>query len=282
MNDLLPSPAQPNLAQKAYEHIHESILQGRLAVGSVVSEAALAKTLGISRTPVGEAIRQLAREGLVHQVPRYGTIVRQIDRQEVIELYEMREALESFCAAKVASKPAPQIVSRLGQFGQVIGVLCDEVAGLSPDDEVSDAVLRRFLAADLAFHMTILESTGNRRIIETVRTMKTLSRVFRLRRAPHTRRAIVATMDQHTAINDAITAGDSEAARLAMAGHIRASKVESLAFLDVEWKGENRPALAYELPPELVRDIDAIEQTGQPAASRSTPGRPGLLAATGN
>jgi DNA-binding GntR family transcriptional regulator len=275
MNELYATQTPPNLAQKAYDHIHESILQGRLAVGSVVSEAALAKSLGISRTPVGEAIRQLAREGLVHQVPRYGTIVRQIDRQELIELYEMREALESFCAAKIATKPAPQIVARLGQFGQVMQVLCDEIAGSSLDAEVSDSILRRFLAADLAFHMTMLEATGNRRIIETVRTMKTLSRVFRLRRAPHTRKAIVATMKQHIAITNAIAAGNSEAAGLAMAEHIRASKAESLAFFDSEWTSDNRPSQSFELPAELVRDIDAIEQTGHPAG-----GQPDMLVKT--
>src|SRR5262245_15044729 len=98
------SPAGGTLVQRAYEHIQEAILSGHLPAGSVVSEAVLAKSLGISRTPVGEAIRQLAREGLVQQVPRYGTIVKPIDRRELIELYEMRAALESYAAARAAEK----------------------------------------------------------------------------------------------------------------------------------------------------------------------------------
>src|SRR5438105_3197888 len=82
-----------SLAQKAYEHLQEGIFSGRLRAGTVISEEALAKELGISRTPVGEAIRQLAGEGLVEQVPRYGTIVKPLDRRELQELYEIRDAL---------------------------------------------------------------------------------------------------------------------------------------------------------------------------------------------
>src|SRR6187431_3293853 len=109
-----------SLAQKAYEHLQESVLSGRLRSGTVISEAGLAKELGISRTPVGEAIRQLVREGLVEQVPRYGTIVRSIDRQELIDLYEMREALESFAAAKAATRITGPALERLQQFCDVM------------------------------------------------------------------------------------------------------------------------------------------------------------------
>src|SRR5215213_30844 len=109
-----------SLAQKAYDHLQEGVLSGRIRSGEVISEAALAKELGISRTPVGEAIRQLVREGLVEQVPRYGAIVRGIDRQELIDLYEMREALESYAAAKAAEVVTEPMLARLEQFCDVM------------------------------------------------------------------------------------------------------------------------------------------------------------------
>jgi DNA-binding GntR family transcriptional regulator len=262
MNQQNPSPRQTNLIQKAYDSIHESILDGQLAVGSVVSEAALAKSLGISRTPVGEAIRQLAREGFVQQVARFGTIVRQIDREELIELYEVREGLESFAAAKVAADPDPAAVARLNEFCRVMQSISDEIEAAESDTAISEPVLRQFLAADQAFHMAVIEATGNRRMIETVRTMKTLSRVFRLRRARYTRESIVTAARCHQQITDAIASGGCERARLEMAKHVRASRLEAVAFLDAD---QTRESLSTPTASD-VSEIGLIDQPGHSAA----------------
>ena len=90
------------LTHQAYQHIQAEILAGRFAAGTLISETRIAEELGISRTPVGEAIRTLASEGWVEQQPRRGTIVRSFSRREIIELYELREALETFAAGKAA------------------------------------------------------------------------------------------------------------------------------------------------------------------------------------
>jgi DNA-binding GntR family transcriptional regulator len=268
MDDPHSPPPQPNLSQKAYDSIHESILAGRLAVGSVVSEAALAKSLGISRTPVGEAIRQLAREGFVQQIPRFGTIVRQIDRRELIELYEVREGLESFAAAKIAADADPAVVAGLKQLCRVMQSICDEIGDAAMEAEVSEPILRRFLAADQAFHMAILEATGNRKITDSVRTMKTLSRVFRLRRCRYTRQAIVSAAECHHKIADAIASGEPERARIAMTDHIRASRLEAIAFLDAERTRDNNAATSSELAAALVRDIGEIGQADHLVAAK--------------
>ena len=78
--------ATVSLSQRAYQHIQREIVSGQLEPGSVISETLLAKQLGISRTPVGEAIRKLAQEGLVEQVPRYGTIVCDLERRRPVTL----------------------------------------------------------------------------------------------------------------------------------------------------------------------------------------------------
>jgi DNA-binding GntR family transcriptional regulator len=97
--------ASETLTSKAYRHLYGEIVDGRIAAGAVISESAIAKSLGISRTPVGEAVRLLARDGLVDQVPRFGTVVRHVQRTELDEHYEMREALESY-AAQLAARRA--------------------------------------------------------------------------------------------------------------------------------------------------------------------------------
>ena len=111
------------LAQQAYEHIQAEILAGRLSAGSRISEKKIADELGISRTPVGEAIRSLASEGWVEQRPRQGTVVRDFTRREVIELYELREALETFAAGKAAALITDATLSRLDRY-------CDEMERL--------------------------------------------------------------------------------------------------------------------------------------------------------
>ena len=63
------------LSTKAYRYLHDEIVSGRVKGGTVLSEAVVAESLGISRTPVGEAVRQLVKEGLLEQVPRYGPVV---------------------------------------------------------------------------------------------------------------------------------------------------------------------------------------------------------------
>jgi DNA-binding GntR family transcriptional regulator len=258
-----------SLAQRAYEHLQEGVLSGRLRSGTVISEAALAKELGISRTPVGEAIRQLVREGLVEQVPRYGTIVRSIDRAELIDLYEMREAIESYAAAKAAELISEPALNRLQQFCDVMENIERELkdAGTIELDEPS---LKRFLAADMAFHMLILEASGNRRMIEVVKNMRTVSRIFRMRRAPHQFPVVHKALEFHRLILGALRTRDREAARKHMSDHIVAGKNETLSRLQ-PMQDAGAGAVLGELPAEMLKELDDIEQ------ARRTP-----VLATGN
>src|SRR5271169_1260355 len=93
-----------NLKIHAYEHIRKRLLSGDLAPGASLSPALLAKEIGISHTPVREAISQLESEGLVERLPRLGARVRLIDRRELEELFELRETLEADAAAWAAER----------------------------------------------------------------------------------------------------------------------------------------------------------------------------------
>jgi DNA-binding GntR family transcriptional regulator len=80
--------------QTAYRRLLDDIRNGALLPGARLRETELAERLGISRTPVREAIRQLEADGLVTHLPRQGATIRSLDHGEVIELYEMRAVLE--------------------------------------------------------------------------------------------------------------------------------------------------------------------------------------------
>ena len=83
------------LREQALDHLREEILSSRLEPGTELSEVALARSLGISRGPLREALGQLAAEGLVTMVPRRGAVVTRLTRREFLDAYQVREALES-------------------------------------------------------------------------------------------------------------------------------------------------------------------------------------------
>src|SRR5499427_8014529 len=82
------------LWQRVHDHLREEILAGRLPAGTELQEVALAAELGVSRGPIREAIGRLAAEGLVTVRPRRGAVVRSLSKQEFLEAYQVREALE--------------------------------------------------------------------------------------------------------------------------------------------------------------------------------------------
>jgi DNA-binding GntR family transcriptional regulator len=251
--------AKDSLTDTAYKHLQEQILRGDLPAGSVLSESRLAKELGVSRTPVGDAIKQLVQEGLVEQIPRYGTIVREIDWNEIEELYELREALESYAASRAAERiTAPQIAQ--------LRLLCERIEGLARELEQQNVTslegesLLNFLAADLAFHLLIVRASGNHRILRTIRETRTISQIFRIRRQQHDLKTVRSACSDHQRIVDALERQDPAAAAEAVAEHIRESKNQSLKWLRDHRKGPGLAASLYpSLPESLVEELRRLE-----------------------
>ena len=251
---------EPPLTHRAYRHIQSEILAGRFAAGTLISETRIAEELGISRTPVGEAIRTLAAEGWVEQQARRGTVVRSFSRREIIELYELREALETFAAGKAAVLVSESVLSRLERY-------CDEMHSLAEQLEASgastleDTPLKRFLAADMAFHLLIVRTAGNSRIMKLVQQTRTISRLFRMRRQRHSLKVVQRAFEFHRRIADALRAGDGIEAGHAMAEHIQISRRQTLDELDSQQALTDHDApIANDLPADLVEELKRIEE----------------------
>ena len=245
-----------SLSAKAYRHLHGEIMDGRIAVGDVISESAVAKQLGISRTPVGEAVRLLAREGLVHQVPRYGTVVRRIDRADLEEHYELREALESYAALQAARRASPTDMDRIRELCEATGRWLKDVE--ATDEQVmGEADLRRFLAADMAFHLAIVQAAGNRQVMNAVHSSRSIIRIFGIRRRSHDRQLVDNAYRQHCGVAAAIAARDGVTASDLMLQHIRQSKATSLDQYDLEAR---RGQIGMPgLPADVQRELNEIE-----------------------
>lgn len=207
-------------SRRAYDHLRSKLISGEFSPGSRIRYGPIGKELGISATPVREAIGQLANEGFVELVPQLGAVVRKVSAEELIEIYELREALESYAAASAATRISS---ARLTEISDQLDVMVELTARVqrSKSTVASKRVVQQFEKADLAFHMLIIESTGNQLMVRTVGNKQLLTGIFLMERHGYDETVMARTCKDHAAILKALKSGDPETAREAMATHIR-------------------------------------------------------------
>lgn len=211
-----------NHSQRAYRHIRKKLLDGSVTPGARLSYGTIGKEIGISATPVREAVGQLASEGFVELVPQLGAVVRELTRDEAIELYELREALESYAAARAAERIGDRQLSELRENLEQSRILTEEVRK-SGKTKAGKAIAKKFHALDLSFHMTIIEASRNQRMLKVVGDSHILTRIFQADRHSFSQEILDATLSEHSAIESAVRKRDGSAAREAMQRHIRNS-----------------------------------------------------------
>lgn len=222
---------------KAYLLIQRKIASGELAAGSLISELALAKELGSSRTPIREAAGQLLAEGLLEMSPGGGIVVTQLTRQGIVDLYELREALEVFAVGRAA-----QMVMRLADR-QRLESLIEETQVLvkelkaSGKKELSPEQMRRFSVSDLGFHALLIRMAANVRILKVVNDTRLMIRIFGIQRNGHKREELEQIYKQHREILQAVVDQDPEQAQKLLSAHIQASARERLESFD-HWERE--------------------------------------------
>jgi DNA-binding GntR family transcriptional regulator len=139
------------LWERVHEYLREEILSDRLPPGTELQEVALAESLGVSRGPVREALGRLSAEGLVTIRPRTGAVVRSLSKDEFIECYQVREALETYAMRLAVPKLTREDVRSLDE-------LTERMAKRAPDD------VEGFFEANRAFHDRIVDLSGNRQL----------------------------------------------------------------------------------------------------------------------
>lgn len=249
-----------SLRNEAYDRIRGKLALGQLAAGSEVSEPMLAEMLGISRTPVREALQQLEVEGLVERNPKRRTVVRSPDRQDVLDLFELREAVECYAVALAAKRRTPADLDRLALLCREMDRPANELQR-SGDAMLSDTKLRRLLAADMGFHLLLIQATGNRHIMKIVADSHVLSRVFNAPRQEHDLKIVRDNYRVHKDIFDAVEAAESVRARKLMTAHIRKTLQETLDYYDRNHPAEEHGAGSPEhslVPPYLVEEFKRI------------------------
>lgn len=152
---------------QAYAYLREMIVTGALPPGDRLSDYALSKQIGIGRAPIREAIGRLESDGLVEQIPHYGAFIRKPDRQEVLELYELRMLLEGDAVYKAASRMDRQQLDQLKRNCLALRKLVRQCRGRDIQAEFPD-LLQELIRLDFDFHMQIIQAAGNRTIAKLV------------------------------------------------------------------------------------------------------------------
>lgn len=224
------------MRQQAYLYIERKILSGDLQAGTAVSELTIAKELGSSRTPIREALGQLVAEGLLEQIPNRGAVVIQFGRQDIIDLFELREALEAFAVEKIArGRIHPADLDRLGSLVDEILALKNEL-DRSGRKALNSSQRQQVFRSDMGFHALLIQMAKNPRISKVVNGTRLLIRFFATKSQPKETELEWIYRD-HSEVLQAITAQDSEHAVRAIRKHIQTSLKDRLEEFDF-WQRE--------------------------------------------
>lgn len=216
------------LWQRVHEHLRDEILSNRLHAGSELQETALAESLGVSRGPVREALGRLAAEGLVTVRPRRGAVVRSLSKEEFLEAYQVREALEALAVRLAVPRLSRADLARLQG-------LTDEMAACAQRGEVHE-----FFGANLRFHEAIVEASANRTLRELYRRLVRQMQPYQMRSLA-LRGNLGQSVAEHRAILDAAGAGDADEAARLMSDHIRVPQRRLQDASDKEREGAQPP-----------------------------------------
>ena len=202
-----PAFLRPSLVrEEVYVHLREAILGGEYLPGERLGEVELGARLGVSRTPIREALMRLSQDGLVDAEANKGVRVRQLGLAEVAETYVVREELDGLAAALAATAHSQADAD----------ILRSALAGL---DAAAPGDYRQQTLLDLAFHRAIVEAAHNAVLLSLTRDLE--MRVSLIKHQTRSYNAYLHTHDQHAAILDAVLRRDADAARRAAQLHVR-------------------------------------------------------------
>lgn len=199
-----------SLSAKVFHTLREDILNGKYQAKEELKEADIGKEMGVSRTPVREALRQLELEGLVNIIPNKGAFVVGVTLKDIKDIYEMRTLLEGLCARWAAENITDQQIEKL-----------DETIFLS-EFHYAKENWDQILILDNRFHELVYEACGSRELTRALRDYHHyLQRIRKITLGQEER--VKASNEEHKKIAEALKARDSAAAEESAKLHIRST-----------------------------------------------------------
>lgn len=217
MNEFLP------LRDVVFNTLRQAILTGELKPGERLMEIHLADKLGVSRTPIREAIRKLELEGLVTMIPRKGAEVARITEKSMNDVLEVRRAMDALCADLACERITDEETEQLRQ------------ACVAFETAVKTRDVKKIAQADVELHDIIVKATGNQRLVQLINNLS--EQMYRYRfeyikdTSQHQR-----LIEEHRVIYESILKKDRETASQAARVHIDNQKKAIIAQIRSEKK----------------------------------------------
>lgn len=226
-----------SMAERAYEALEAAIVRCELGPGALLSDRKLTEQLGISRTPIREALKSLETAGLVSRRGRVGWMVAEFDYEDASELFELRRVLEPPGLERLAETWDAGTVSELSTFFDEFGM------------PVSSDRYEEYLARDHDFHKKIVGLTGNNRLIRFYGIVE--KQIHRIRHylAPGYKGRMEKVFTEHRRICAAIANHDREEASHALMDHLWAGDRAMSSFLRTEQAREEQASGNHEREP---------------------------------
>ncbi|MFE7316564.1 GntR family transcriptional regulator [Streptomyces sp. NPDC057555] len=199
--------ARERLRDQVAHALHAALISGELKPGEVYSAPALAEDLGVSATPVREAMLDLAREGMVEPVRNKGFRVTEVDGRDLDQYTEIRTLIEVPMIGRIARSAAQEDLEALRPIAEEI------VRAARAHDLIG------YLEADRRFHLSLLALSGNDRLVETVGDLRKRSRLYGLT-ALDERGELLPSAEEHLELLDLMLAGDAKGAEKCMTRHL--------------------------------------------------------------
>lgn len=232
-SDTSAFPAVRTLAERVFHQLQDAIVRGELPPGSKITEPGLSKAYGISRGPLREAMRRLEAHRLIERVPHVGARVVKLSMKELMELFDVREALESMAARIAAEHMTAAEIAGLREVLAMHEQQSDLARG--------EAYYQR--EGDLDFHYRIVQGSHNRMLVVLLcDDLYYLVRMYRTQFSASGSRPQRAFVEHHRIV-DAIEAGDAELAELLMRRHVAASRENVLARYAASLEGQDQPSV---------------------------------------
>jgi DNA-binding GntR family transcriptional regulator len=215
------APLSRSASAAASEVIRQAIIDGRLAPGRRLKEEELAGELGMSRTPVREALLLLQSEGLVESIPRRGATVRSYAADDLDDMYQLRAVLEGYAARRAATRISAEDVARLDES-------CARFDRLRAEDDLRDLVKE-----NLFFHNVVLEAAESDRLGPLVRKVIEIPLVYKSFYWYSPEQKLISE-HYHRQLTRALGVGDAERAEMIMTQHVLEARDFLLAQVAAE------------------------------------------------
>jgi DNA-binding GntR family transcriptional regulator len=207
-----------SIRTKVYQYLRERVLIGEIEPGSRLVEARIAQELGVSRTPVREALHSLEIEKLVRSIPRVGYTVEEMNREELEQLCEIRGLVEGLAVRWAIEKAHKKLVESL------LKNVNDQELALEKED------LPRYVELDGQFHDIVAKLSGSQRLLELVQNLRRHMLRYRSQ-VVYIKQTALRSLHGHRQILKAIKGADTDLALKEMQRHLQQFKQDMLQFV---------------------------------------------------